>query len=666
MPIIHKNTRYNCRIFCVNRQIVLIRPKLFLANDGNYREQRYFTSWDARRGMEEFLLPRIVLEFGFGDRVPIGIAALELEDTVLAAETCEELFTPDSPHVRFGLDGVEIISNGSGSHHQLRKLNTRLELVQSATRKSGGVYLYSNQQGCDSGRLYYDGCALVAVNGEFKAQASQFSLLDVEVVTATVDLEDVRSFRSSSSSRGEQAAAQMPLPRVRCAFSLCPSAEDAVRLRPSPTVEPRIHAPMAEIALGPACWMWDYLRRSGANGFFLPLSGGADSASTAAIVGVMTRLVAQAVAPENPLGLSATAVEAIVADARRIVKAPAESVWRPTDARDLASHILHTCYMGTSNSSAETRDRAARIAEQIGAFHQPAVIDRMVSATQSVFTTVSKRVMGTAEGMVPRFKSEGGNWREDLALQNIQARLRMVLSYFLAQLLLWSRTRVGADDEVFDNGGFLLVLGSANVDEALAGYFTKYDCSAADINPIGGIAKGDVRRFLRFAGAGGGAGAGASGAGAAWGCPDGYGWDALLDIERATPTAELCPLVDGAIAQSDEDDMGMTYEDLGVLGRLRKIHRCGPVSMFRKAVYKWDPEHEDVAAVAAKVKKFYSRYARNRHKMTTLTPSYHAENYSPEDNRFDLRPFLYPSAFTRQYATIDAMVAAIESSKAPT
>ena len=28
--------------------------------------------------------------------------------------------------------------------------------------------------------------------------------------------------------------------------------------------------------------------------------------------------------------------------------------------------------------------------------------------------------------------------------------------------------------------------------------------------------------------------------------------------------------------------------------------------------------------------------------MTTLTPSYHAEQYSPDDNRFDLRPFLYP------------------------
>lgn len=35
--------------------------------------------------------------------------------------------------------------------------------------------------------------------------------------------------------------------------------------------------------------------------------------------------------------------------------------------------------------------------------------------------------------------------------------------------------------------GFLLVLGSANVDEGLRGYLTKYDCSSADINPIGDV-----------------------------------------------------------------------------------------------------------------------------------------------------------------------------------
>ena len=59
------------------------------------------------------------------------------------------------------------------------------------------------------------------------------------------------------------------------------------------------------------------------------------------------------------------------------------------------------------------------------------------------------------------------------------SRIRMVTAYLFAQLMLWVRGRPGG----------LLVLGSSNVDEALRGYMTKYDCSSADINPIGGISK---------------------------------------------------------------------------------------------------------------------------------------------------------------------------------
>lgn len=59
------------------------------------------------------------------------------------------------------LDGVEVITNSSGSHFTLRKLETRLALIMEATRKNGGIYLYANQQGCDGDRLYYDGCAMV-------------------------------------------------------------------------------------------------------------------------------------------------------------------------------------------------------------------------------------------------------------------------------------------------------------------------------------------------------------------------------------------------------------------------------------------------------------------------------------------------------------------------
>ncbi len=52
---------------------------------------------------------------------------------------------------------------------------------------------------------------------------------------------------------------------------------------------------MWKVCAGPACWLWDYLRRSGATGFLLPLSGGADSSAVAAIVGSMCQQVVAAV-----------------------------------------------------------------------------------------------------------------------------------------------------------------------------------------------------------------------------------------------------------------------------------------------------------------------------------------------------------------------------------
>ena len=51
---------------------------------------------------------------------------------------------------------------------------------------------------------------------------------------------------------------------------------------------------MTRYRLGPACWLWDYLRRSRTQGYFLPLSGGIDSCATAVIVHSMCRLVIDA------------------------------------------------------------------------------------------------------------------------------------------------------------------------------------------------------------------------------------------------------------------------------------------------------------------------------------------------------------------------------------
>ena len=128
--------------------------------------------------------------------VPIGMGVIRTKETKIAAEVCEELWVPDSPHIAYALEGVEIFANGSGSHHQLRKLDARMNLMSSATTKCGGCYMYANQRGCDGTRLYFDGSSMINVNGEMLVQASQFSLQDVEVVTTCIDLNDIRRYRA--------------------------------------------------------------------------------------------------------------------------------------------------------------------------------------------------------------------------------------------------------------------------------------------------------------------------------------------------------------------------------------------------------------------------------------------------------------------------------------
>lgn len=614
MPVVHKNVIYNCRVIIHDGKILLIRPKMWLANDGNYRELRYFTPWMKHRQWEDHYLPRIIQAVTKQTKVPFGDAVISTLDTCIGVELCEELFTPASPHILMGLDGVEIFTNSSGSHHELRKLYTRVELIKEATLKLGGIYLYANQQGCDGDRLYYDGCAMIAVNGRIVAQGSQFSLNDVEVVTATIDIEDVRAHRAKSS-RSMQAAASERYHRIEVPFALTSGKFEEVKGADTAGLvgieNVRYHKPEEEIALGPACWLWDYLRRSRSQGYFIPLSGGIDSCATAVIVFSMCRLVAEATRRGD---------KQVIADARRMTGEAEDSTYMASDPREFCNRIFHTCYMGTENSSAETRKRAKQLSEAIGSYHIDLNMDSVVTAVRNLF--------GFVTGIKPQFRSHGGSNAENLALQNIQARLRMVLAYMFAQLLPWVRGKTGG----------LLVLGSANVDESLRGYLTKYDCSSADINPIGGISKTDLKKFIAYA-------------------HDSFDLPILSSFLSAVPTAELEPITESYV-QSDEADMGMTYDELTVFGRLRKVQKCGPYSTFTKLIHEWGSFLSPLQ-IADKVKLFFFEHARNRHKMTTLTPAYHAESYSPDDNRFDLRPFLYPSRFPWQFRKIDEVAAAL-------
>ncbi|KAF5396398.1 Glutamine-dependent NAD(+) synthetase [Paragonimus heterotremus] len=638
MPVLLSGVAYNCRVVLLNGRLLLIRPKLVLADGGLHRETRWFTAWPHSMRVIEYNLPSVVCQVAadtqktacFGDALLHFVGDVGTDDIIVGLETCEELWIGTPPHLQMYASGADVVLNASASHHELRKCDRRINLVQMASRSNGGgLYAYTNLRGCDSERVCYDGGAMAAVNGKLVHLSKQFGFEEVEISTVTVDVGALRASRIGNKSFGRTSAAAVALncgdtsktgyPMVKVNFSACYEMDwfNHECSTYSSTPHTALLKPEEEIALGPSLWLWDMLRRSKSAGFFLCLSGGLDSASVACLVFSLCNQLHLAVANNN---------EHVLHSCSTIFNQPACEI-RKFTVRDFCSRLLYTCYMPSEHSSADTRSRSARLAEAIGSQHLVGNISPVVS---SLLTTAVNSLQLREP---PRFTVDGGSRSESVALQNVQARSRLVFAYLLAQLLPSQRKLSGG----------LLVLSSANLDESLCGYLTKYDCSSADLNPIGSISKADLRRFIRY-------------------CAESlspclgeyYGVllrNTLKEIYSAPPTAELMPLLpDGNIQQTDEEDMGLTYNMLSLFGRLRKIESCGPYSMLRTLLDgAWmeiradipkpclDSEnHPNVALaqfLADKVKLFFHNYAVNRHKATILPPSYHTENYSADDNR---------------------------------
>lgn len=681
MPVEHNSVRYNSRIYILNSRIILIRPKMYMANDGAYRESRWFGAWTNRDTLEEFVLPKSIQRRTGQTSCPIGVAAVQCNDCMLAAETCEELFVPDSPHTALCLGGVDIFCNGSASYYEIGKLRKRFDLIMAPTLKMGGVYIYCNMKGNDGGRTYFDGNSFIACNGEIINLISPVTMKDVEVIVERVNISKVRSFRASMPSFAIQAAGCRPIPIVKANIWLSGVDNSTIStLRISYGFSPAINIPsiQEEVCRSISVWLWDYLRRSGASGFLIPLSGGADSSSLCAIVRLMCNYLFEVKAH-------------ITNHLQEVLRMDQNDPEFPKTPQELAFQLIHTVYLSMDHTSGITQARAKKLSDELNTYH----LDLNITP---IFNSNLDTIEATLQNR-PKFNVSK---RMDISLQNIQARTRMATSYLVADLVPCLRagnrlakapanfsTAVNRSSESgqkivlqyavrkeeivgLDSGencGFLLNLSSGNLDESLVGYLTKYDCSSADLAPIGSLSKNLIKSILEWA---------------ACVIPA----PSLLEAAQATPTAELQPLSEGKPDQSDEDEIGLSYTELYMFGNIRKNTRCGPVEMFESLISLWkmagvnpveigersptrvpgvnltetsaisnfvaNPDNT-ILRIAEKVKIFFTKYAANRHKATTLPPSMHAEGYDVDGDRHDWRPFLYPS-WKRQFKQIDLLV----------
>jgi NAD+ synthase (glutamine-hydrolysing) len=184
--------------------------------------------------------------------------------------------------------------------------------------------------------------------------------------------------------------------------------------------------------------------------------------------------------------------------------------------------------------------------------------------------------------------------RDDVALQNIQARARGPSVWMLANLR-------GA-----------LLLATSNRSEAAVGYATMDGDTCGGLSPIAGIDKAFLRQWLRWLEAEGPRGVGA--------IPE------LSAVNAQQPTAELRP--PGA-HQTDEGDL-MPYELLDEIEGAAIRDKHTPLEVYLELRAKFPAYSAEQLYVY--IERFFSLWCRNQWKRERYAPSFHLddENLDPK------------------------------------
>lgn len=553
LPLMFNNALFNTACLAANGQILGFVGKRNLPGDGIHYEPRWFKPWP--RGI------RADVRIGDTDYA-VGDIDFDLGGVKIGFEICEDAWVGGRPGGDLSQRGVDIILNPSASHFAFGKTEIRRRFVLEGSRAFGVSYIYSNLLGNEAGRAIYDGDAMIASGGKMLSTGKRFSYADLQLTTATIDVELTRMARAKMAMFKPDFSTRTDA-RVSVGFDF-------------PEIKPQLHDPSnapwetspavkeEEFTRSVRLALFDYMRKSRSRGFVVSLSGGADSAAVACLVGSMT----------------SSAIQELGLDKFRQRLGYIAGLKDATDERSAVQQLLTCVYQGTRNSSDVTRHAARDVAAGLGAEFLEFDVDSLVQG-----------YIKLVEGGLRRELT----WdRDDIALQNIQARARAPGVWMLANVK-------GA-----------LLTATSNRSEAAVGYATMDGDTSGGLSPIAGIDKDFLRQWLRWMETEG---------------PHGEApIPALSAVNAQQPTAELRP---AAAEQTDEGDL-MPYDLLDVIERLAIRDKHSPLEVFKIAAVEF-PRHA-AAQLGAWVERFFTLWCRNQWKRERYAPSFHLddENLDPK------------------------------------
>jgi len=180
MPMLIDGSLYNTSVFVANGEILGVVCKQFLAGDGVHYEQRWFKPW-LKDTTKEINLN--------GENILAGSIIFEVDNIIIGIEICEDAWNSERPARDFVSSGVDIILNPSASHFSFDKLEIRKRIISESSRVCASVYVYSNLNGLEAGRIIYDGGGIIASGGKILLQGQRFSYRPYNIDSVIVDLD---------------------------------------------------------------------------------------------------------------------------------------------------------------------------------------------------------------------------------------------------------------------------------------------------------------------------------------------------------------------------------------------------------------------------------------------------------------------------------------------
>lgn len=247
-----QHTLYNAAALIADRKLVGSYSKWYLPNYGVFDESRYFRP---------------------GRRLPL----LLVNGTTIGVTICEDIWLPEGPTRVQAAAGAEVIVNINASPFHVGKSRLREQMLATRARENGVIITYTNMVGGQD-ELIFDGNSLILdQSGNVIARGHAFR---EELLIADLNVD------AASHGRRPYGRKAALTGKAVSAVDRLVVNETAINKKKRTRIVPGVAKPLDEIeevyrALVLA--VKDYVRKNGFTRVVIGLSGGVDSAVTAAI-----------------------------------------------------------------------------------------------------------------------------------------------------------------------------------------------------------------------------------------------------------------------------------------------------------------------------------------------------------------------------------------------